>query len=290
MPLIALLLQLRIDGLTLLLGCAYNYLAHVKEQTLEENVATYTQFYSNALLSVLALPLAIAELNFNWSTQSWAMLAVGGGYALHKRMSDKFYEVICLAAIAVVAMVHIPVDLLTVVALALVVIGYFLSRRIKASSEDSPQTLNVDTNHYSQTLTALALIVVCTAFLVYAHGITAVASKSTLGPVQLNVSIDSNYNVPYNASLIPIAQEKDAQRLQCLFKARKMINERLSKLIAGSEALSLMDVPLHWNLGDSFIWHGDNLFMSMQSLPVVTPRDPEQRELETLRNVCTTSS
>lgn len=286
---IAVALQMRVESLGLLISQVYGYLEDLNEQRSGDN-ASRAKFYSSALLSVLAMPLAFIELTRQtWTDSAWftAMeLLIAVSFAYHnwskQEMTNKTHLVVGLASVGLVSLVSSAFYPLTFIALALSVASFFMSQRF---DNNSSQVLAVNEVKYSNiALTTLAVTVAISFAIFYGLSLTT-TSEWVLPAVRFNaLSIDAYYDVPYSASLIPFDKAQDAMRLQCLFKARKTINERVSNLLADSEALALMDVPLHWNLGDSFIWHGDNLFIGLQSLPVATLRDPEQRELDTLRS------
>jgi len=286
----AVILQMRNDGLALLMCCAYCYLEYFNEN-LEDNTAIRTKLYSSIILSVLSLPLTLMGFanQSPTATSALSMLILAICFAFYnwnkQQIADKVHMAIGLSVTgAIIIATSRSFEAITLIAYALVLIAFFMSQRFK-TPEEHPSSLSSNEDKRSNLIpTVLAAMVVIGFTVIFSLSITT--TEFMPPAVQFTtLSIDAYDAVPYSAVVIPEDKTKNSLRLQCLSNARKMIVERVSKLLDDSEALSLVDIPMHWNLGDSFIWHGDNIFTSLQGLPVVNPADKDQRELTDLHSI-----
>jgi pyruvyl transferase EpsO len=75
-------------------------------------------------------------------------------------------------------------------------------------------------------------------------------------------ALDPNWNhVAHNPRPHPSVAERDLKWIQCLTHQRNAFISTVQPLIDPSRPVVLLDLPFHWNLGDSFIWLGELQFL-----------------------------
>jgi exopolysaccharide biosynthesis predicted pyruvyltransferase EpsI len=80
-------------------------------------------------------------------------------------------------------------------------------------------------------------------------------------------ALDPNWNhIANNPRPHPSVAERDSNWIQCLTHQRNAFISTVQPLIDPSRPVVLLDLPFHWNLGDSFIWLGELQFLDVFGL------------------------
>lgn len=155
--------------------------------------------------------------------------------------------------------------LLALLAIIVTSIGAYLSllqreaRRIDGTLPAAPSK--------SLETVKLVTIIVLTAFVLVSHLdamnadlVTAADLTEELRRDFLDSLAKPHYAKYINASNIEPGIRKQL-RLQCLAKAKEYITQSVAPLMRPGADYTMMEFPPHWNLGDSFIWQSNEIFL-----------------------------
>lgn len=77
----------------------------------------------------------------------------------------------------------------------------------------------------------------------------------------------------------------DISRSLCLKKAKRLVYQTITSFIQPGQPIALLNLPIHWNLGDSFIWIGEKIIFELYGQAIVSIDDDIEFNLEKLAKV-----
>ncbi len=125
----------------------------------------------------------------------------------------------------------------------------------------------------------IGFVVIAFTFIMYTH-VNWFNTRDLRAPALpgLNSTIDFNdHNMPEG--------ERKMYRLQCLHKTRSAYIEMLSPYFRRGRNYTILDYPNHWNLGDAFIYVGQDIMFSVYGQVPLRPPYPHVSTIQLQRVV-----